>query len=36
VVDVTTHGMLRTVDMPVRHNHMGPQDVRLAPDGSVY
>jgi DNA-binding beta-propeller fold protein YncE len=36
VVDVTTHRLLRTVDMPVRHTHMGPQDVRLAPDGSVY
>jgi DNA-binding beta-propeller fold protein YncE len=36
VVDVSTHQLLHTVDMPVRHTHMGPQDVRLAPDGSVY
>jgi DNA-binding beta-propeller fold protein YncE len=36
VVDVSSHRLLRTVDMPVRHTHMGPQDVRLAPDGSVY
>ncbi|MBS4729825.1 PQQ-binding-like beta-propeller repeat protein [Mycobacterium sp. SM1] len=36
VVDVTTHRLLRMIDMPVRHTHMGPQDVRLAPDGSVY
>lgn len=36
VVDVGTHRMLRTVDMPTRHTHMGPQDIRLAPDGSAY
>jgi DNA-binding beta-propeller fold protein YncE len=36
VVDVSAHRMLRTVDMPTRHTHMGPQDIRLAPDGSVY
>jgi DNA-binding beta-propeller fold protein YncE len=36
VVDVATHQLLRTIDMPVRHTHMGPQDVRLAPDGSVF
>ncbi|BCO35789.1 hypothetical protein [Mycobacterium heckeshornense] len=36
VVDVGTHRVLRTVDMPTRHTHMGPQDIRLAPDGSVY
>lgn len=36
VVDVVTHRVLRTVAMPVRHTHMGPQDIRLAPDGSVY
>jgi DNA-binding beta-propeller fold protein YncE len=36
VVDVPTHKLLRMIDMPVRHTHMGPQDVRLAPDGSVY
>ncbi|WP_375482988.1 hypothetical protein [uncultured Mycobacterium sp.] len=36
VVDISAHRMLRTVDMPTRHTHMGPQDIRLAPDGSVY
>ena len=36
VVDVPSHKLLRTIDMPVRHTHMGPQDVRLAPDGSFY
>lgn len=36
VIDVPSHKLLRTIDMPVRHTHMGPQDVRLAPDGSVY
>jgi DNA-binding beta-propeller fold protein YncE len=36
VVDVPSHKLLRTIDMPVRHTHMGPQDLRLAPDGSVY
>lgn len=36
VVDVASHNVLRTVDMPTRHSHMGPQDIKLAPDGSVY
>ncbi len=36
VVDVTSHQVLRMIDMPVRHMHMGPQDIKLAPDGSVY
>lgn len=36
VVDVATHRLLRTIDMPVRQTHMGPQDVRLAPDGSGF
>jgi YVTN family beta-propeller protein len=36
VVDVPTHKLMRVIDMPVRHTHMGPQDIRLAPDGSVY
>lgn len=36
VVDVATHKLLRTVDMPKRYTHMGPQDLRLAPDGSKY
>ena len=36
VVDVATHKVIRTVDMPVRNTVMGPQDIKLAPDGSVY
>lgn len=36
VVDVASHQLLRVIPMPVRHTHMGPQDVKLAPDGSVY
>lgn len=36
VVDVATHKLLRTIDMPHRHSHMGPQDIKLAPDGSAY
>lgn len=36
VLDVASHKVLRMVDMPVRHTTMGPQDIKLAPDGSVY
>lgn len=36
VVDVTTHAVLRSVEMPIRNTMMGPQDIKLAPDGSVY
>lgn len=36
VVDVASHRLLRMIDMPQRHSHMGPQDVALAPDGSVF
>jgi DNA-binding beta-propeller fold protein YncE len=36
VLDVASHQVLRMVDMPVRHVHMGPQDIKLAPDGSAY
>jgi DNA-binding beta-propeller fold protein YncE len=36
VVDVAAHRLLRTIDMPVRNTRMGPQDIRLAPDGSVF
>jgi YVTN family beta-propeller protein len=36
VVDVASHQLLRMIPMPVRHTHMGPQDVKLAPDGSAY
>ncbi|MEU6646678.1 hypothetical protein ABZ863_29600 [Saccharomonospora sp. NPDC046836] len=36
VVDVPTHAVLRVLDFPVRHTRMGPQDIKLAPDGSAY
>jgi DNA-binding beta-propeller fold protein YncE len=36
VIDVQSHKLLRMVDMPTRNTHMGPQDIKLAPDGSVY
>ncbi|WP_407662252.1 YncE family protein [Nakamurella lactea] len=36
VVDVLSHKVLRLVDMPVRHTMMGPQDIKLAPDGHAY
>ncbi|MDT7698361.1 MAG: hypothetical protein QOJ30_686 [Pseudonocardiales bacterium] len=36
VVDVATHHLLRTIDMPHRNTRMGPQDIKLAPDGSVF
>ena len=36
VVDVASHQLLRVMPMPVRHTHMGPQDVKLAPDGLAY
>ncbi|AHH93947.1 hypothetical protein [Kutzneria albida] len=36
VIDVATHKLLRMIDMPQRHTVMGPQDIKLAPDGSVY
>jgi YVTN family beta-propeller protein len=36
VLDVATHQVIRTVDMPVRHTVMGPQDIKLAPDGSSW
>ncbi|MGZ4507474.1 MAG: YncE family protein [Blastococcus sp.] len=36
VVDMVARKLLRTIDMPVRHTHMGPQDVKLAPDGSRF
>jgi YVTN family beta-propeller protein len=36
VVDVTTHRLLRMIDMPHRNTRMGPQDIKLAPDGSVF
>ncbi|GAA1840305.1 hypothetical protein GCM10009772_17420 [Pseudonocardia alni subsp. carboxydivorans] len=36
VVDIPGRRLLRMVDMPVRHTMMGPQDIKLAPDGSVF
>ncbi|MBV9314479.1 MAG: SMP-30/gluconolactonase/LRE family protein [Pseudonocardia sp.] len=36
VVDVASRKLLRVIDMPHRNHHMGPQDVKLAPDGSAY
>ena len=36
VVDVASRSLLRMIDMPVRNTTMGPQDVKLAPDGSVF
>ncbi len=36
VIDVASHRLLRVVDMPVRHTMMGPQDIKLAPDGRRY
>ncbi|MEU4525659.1 beta-propeller fold lactonase family protein [Amycolatopsis sp. NPDC024027] len=36
VVDVASHHLLRMIDMPHRNTKMGPQDIKLAPDGSVY
>ncbi len=36
VVDVASHRLLRVIDMPVRNTTMGPQDIKLAPDGSVF
>jgi len=36
VVDVPSRAVLRIIDMPTRNRHMGPQDVKLAPDGSRF
>ena len=36
VVDVAARKLLRVIDMPHRNRHMGPQDIKLAPDGSVF
>lgn len=36
VVDVATRTLTRMIDMPTRNTRMGPQDVKLAPDGSVF
>jgi DNA-binding beta-propeller fold protein YncE len=36
VVDVERRTLLRMIDMPRRNTRMGPQDIKLAPDGSVF
>lgn len=36
ILDVATHQIIRTLDMPVRNTMMGPQDIKMAPDGSVW
>jgi DNA-binding beta-propeller fold protein YncE len=36
VVDVANRTLLRMIDMPRRNTSMGPQDIKLAPDGSVF
>jgi sugar lactone lactonase YvrE len=36
VVDVASHQLRQVIDMPHRNTRMGPQDVKLAPDGSVF
>jgi DNA-binding beta-propeller fold protein YncE len=36
VVDVASRSLLRMIDMPVRNTHMGPQDIKLSPDGSRF
>ncbi|HEY0401142.1 MAG TPA: hypothetical protein VGD09_03935 [Blastococcus sp.] len=36
VVDVATRTLLRTIDMPTRNMHMGPQDIKLSPDGQRF
>lgn len=36
VIDLPSHRLLRMIDMPQRNTRTGPQDIRLAPDGSVF
>jgi YVTN family beta-propeller protein len=36
VVDVASRTLLRTIDMPTRNTHMGPQDIKLSPDGQRF
>jgi DNA-binding beta-propeller fold protein YncE len=36
VVDLVGRRVLRMIDMPTRHMTMGPQDIKMAPDGSVF
>lgn len=36
VVDMVAHKLLRMIDMPTRNTTMGPQDIKLSPDGSTF
>ncbi len=36
VIDMETRQLIRVVDMPTRNYTMGPQDLRIAPDGSRF
>ncbi|NMH99535.1 YncE family protein [Pseudonocardia sp. K10HN5] len=36
VVDIANRKLLRMIDLPTRNTMMGPQDIKLAPDGSVF
>ena len=36
VVDVATRTLVRVIDMPTRNTNMGPQDVKLSPDGQRF
>jgi DNA-binding beta-propeller fold protein YncE len=36
VVDMVARKLRRVIDMPTRNTHMGPQDIKLAPDGSRF
>ena len=36
VVDVASRTLLRMIDMPTRNTHMGPQDIKLSPDGQRF
>ncbi len=36
VIDVATHRLLRVIAMPIRNTTMGPQDIKLSPDGRTY
>jgi DNA-binding beta-propeller fold protein YncE len=36
VVDVASRTLRRMIHMPTRNTHMGPQDIKLAPDGSRF
>ena len=36
VIDMQSHQLIRMIDMPTRNMTMGPQDLRIAPDGSRF